>query len=286
MSPYFSRLCSLLAPLYGEGEARAIAFLVLEEAFGVGRTSVYADKVRDFSEEEEQRYLNICQRLAAFEPVQYVLGHADFAGNRFRVQPGVLIPRPETEQLVDLGLAALEALRAAGKAQPRVFDGGTGSGCIAVSLALRCPWAGVEACDFSEEALAVARDNAVRLGAKVAFRRQDLLAPWPERPPYDLIVSNPPYILEEEQREMEPNVLRYEPASALFVPDADPLRFYRALAHAAVEGALAAGGTLAVEINRAQGTETVALFDSLGLHHATLHTDCFGNPRFVTAQRR
>lgn len=285
MNTHFSRLCSLLAPLYGEGEARAIAFLVLEEAFGVGRTSVYADKVRDFSEEEEQRYLNICQRLAAFEPVQYVLGSAGFAGRPFRVAPGVLIPRPETEGLVDLGAAVLEALRAAGQEHPRVFDGGTGSGCIAVSLALRCPWAEVEACDLSSDALAVARDNAARLAATVRFRRQDLLAPWPRRPPYDLIVSNPPYVMEREREEMAPNVLRFEPATALFVPDADPLRFYRALAEAAAAGSLAPGGTLAVEINRALGPETAALFESLGLRGAEIHADCFGNPRFVSARR-
>ena len=285
MNTHFSRLCSLLAPLYGEGEARAIAFLVLEEAFGVGRTSVYADKVRDFSEEEEQRYLNICQRLAAFEPVQYVLGSAGFAGRPFRVAPGVLIPRPETEGLVDLGAAVLEALRAAGQEHPRVFDGGTGSGCIAVSLALRCPWAEVEACDLSPDALAVARDNAARLAATVRFHRQDLLAPWPRRPPYDLIVSNPPYVMEREREEMAPNVLRFEPATALFVPDADPLRFYRALAGPAAAAPLAPGGTLAVAINRAPGPETAALFESLGLRGAEIHADCFGNPRFVSARR-
>ena len=285
MNTCYSQLRAALSPRYGEAEARAIAFLVMEKGFGVGRTDIYADKVRDFSEEEEQRYLNICQRLAAFEPVQYVLGSAEFAGHDFAVSPAVLIPRPETEELVAQAVGTLRQMRAAGTDAPRVLDAGTGSGCIAVSLALRCPWAEVEACDLSPDALAVARDNAARLAATVRFHRQDLLAPWPRRPPYDLIVSNPPYVMEREREEMAPNVLRFEPATALFVPDADPLRFYRALAEAAAAGALAPGGTLAVEINRALGPETAALFESLGLRGAEIHADCFGNPRFVSARR-
>lgn len=305
MNEYYIRLRSRLVPLYGEREARAIAFLVFDEAFGVSRTDIYADKVRQFSQDERLRFVNICQRLAEGEPVQYVLGRAEFCGHSFDVAPGVLIPRPETEELVARAAKTITACAEprhngldadstlppaapdAGTApHPKVLDAGTGSGCIAISLKLQCPGCRVDAWDISPKALQTAEANARRLQADVHFSRRDLLAPWPATDvAYDLIVSNPPYICERERAEMSPHVWRHEPPEALFVPDADPLRFYRALARAAVNGALRSGGTLMVEINSAYGPETVNLFMAEGLHHVTLHRDAFGHDRVVEGIR-
>ena len=281
MNTCYSQLRAALSPRYGEAEARAIAFLVMEKGFGVGRTDIYADKVRDFSEDEGLRFRNICERLEKGEPVHYVLGSGEFAGHDFSVSPAVLIPRPETEELVAQAVGTLRQMRAAGTAAPRVLDAGTGSGCIAVSIALACPWAEVEACDLSEAALRVARANAAALQAAVRFFRCDLLAPWPAGERYHLIVSNPPYICQSEQRDMEPHVLDHEPHAALFVPDADPLRFYRALALQAAGGSLCSGGRLAVEINRAYGSETAALFSRSGLRRVQVLPDSLGNDRMV-----
>lgn len=294
----YNTLRTTLAPRYGETEARAIALLVLEEAFGVERIDVYADKVRHFSSEEEQEWGVICKRLASGEPVQYVLGRATFLGRNYRVTPATLIPRPETEGLVALALqTAREIVAARGNnsalphstvqppARPlHILDVGTGSGCIATSIALELRDAAhVEAWDISDDALDVARSNALSLGAEVEFRRVDILTADTTKP-FDLIVSNPPYVLESERADMEDHVLAHEPASALFVPDDDPLRFYRALARLA-QSCLAPGGTLAVEVNRAFADATAALFRSAALTAVTVHPDCFAAPRFVTGVR-
>lgn len=282
MNPVYNTLREALCRRYDEREARAIAFLVLEEAFGVSRTDVYADKVRHFSAEESDALQNISQRLAAGEPVQYVLGRADFCGMSLRVTAATLIPRPETAELVGL-CAALPGLpRTAGGAL-RVLDGGTGSGCIAIALARRLEGARIEAWDVSEEALRVARLNAEEQGVTIDFRCADLLQPPPSEP-FSLIVSNPPYVTESEREGMEEHVLRHEPAGALFVPDSDPLRFYRALAALAADRLLP-GGMLAVEINRAYGREVAEAFERAGLKKAVVRRDDFGNDRFVLAEK-
>lgn len=282
MSPIYIQLREALRPHYDDREAAAIALLVLEEAFGVGRVDVYADKVRHFSEEELQLLQNILCRLQGGEPVQYVLGRADFCGMSLRVTPATLIPRPETAELVEAA-AALAPPSAAG-CPLRVLDGGTGSGCIAIALAHRLPEAEVEAWDLSADALAVARQNVAEQGVSVRCRLADLLAPPTDAGPFDLIVSNPPYVTERERRDMAPHVLLHEPASALFVPDADPLRFYRALAALAADR-LVPGGALAVEINAAYGAEVAALFTASGLDAATVRRDAYGRDRIVTARR-
>ncbi len=319
----YAALRAVLAPLYDEREAQQIAFLVLDEAFGVSRVDVYARKVRQFSEEERKHFANILQRLGAGEPVQYVLGTAPFCGRSFGVTPATLIPRPETEELVGLALSALR--HAPGEENLRLLDVGTGTGCIASTLALELQAEGraaaVEAWDISAEALAVAAENARRLGAVVDFRRVDALAAADdltraaddlrrtsdgltrgadglgraaddlvcgaetlEKAGYTLIVSNPPYICEAERAEMTDHVLRFEPATALFVPDADPLRFYRALAEIA-RRRLRRGGTLAVEANTAYAAQTAALFREKGLTDVRVLDDAFSRPRFVVARR-
>ena len=279
MNEAYIRLRQSLAGLYGDGEAQAVALLVMEKVFGLTRTDIYCGKVRQISEDERTRFLNISQKLLHGVPVQYALGEADFLGRTFRVTPDVLVPRPETEELVQWAAAV-----AGGQANPHVLDAGTGSGCIAVSLKLECPQAEVEAWDLSQEALAVARGNAARLHADVRFARQDMLAPWPEDARYSIIVSNPPYIAEREKAEMEQHVLDHEPHMALFVPDADPLLFYRALGQASVRH-LQPGGWLLVEINRAYAQETAALFRSAGLERVEIRRDAFGNERMVGGRR-
>lgn len=278
MDRLYRQIVGALPPEYDAREARAVALLVLEEAFGIGRTELYAGTARALTEAEAARLDAIEARLAAGEPVQYVLGECSFCGLRLRVTPDVLIPRPETEEIVDRVLSA-EA------GHPlRVLDAGTGSGCIAVALALGMPGASVEAWDLSEAALAVARANAEACGARVRFARRDLLAPPPAGCSFDVVVSNPPYICLRERAEMDGRVLRYEPASALFVPDDDPLLFYRALS-ALGRAVLPAGGRMYLETNRAYARDVCALMLADGYASARVSRDSYGNDRLVTAVR-
>ncbi|MBQ5909043.1 MAG: peptide chain release factor N(5)-glutamine methyltransferase [Bacteroidaceae bacterium] len=276
MDPKFTSLRQQLATCYPEREAHAVALRVLEDAFGVSRTDVYADKVRKFSSEEELRWQHIAERLSTGEPLQYVLGEAEFCGRSFGVAPGVLIPRSETEELV-----ALVEQSVSGRC--RILDAGTGSGCIAVSLALALPETEVQAWDISPEALSVAQGNAERWGAAVDFRLCDMLTATPDEH-FDVVVSNPPYVCERERLDMTPQVLEHEPGLALFVPDDDPLRFYRALVGLSVR-CLNSGGLLAVEINEAYGAETADLFSRSGLTEVQMLFDGFGKPRFVLGRK-
>ena len=286
MNQLYQTLRDALLPLHGAGEAKAIALLVLEEGFGVSRTDVYADKVRTFSEDERLRFERMLRRLVSGEPVQHVLGTARFCGHAFRVSPAVLIPRPETEELVELAARALEHMSLESRSPLRVLDAGTGSGCVACSLKLRFPAADVTAWDVSDEALAVARENAKALHADVRFLHRDMLQPFAEGDEtFDVILSNPPYICLHERKDMESVVTDHEPSLALFVPDDNPLLFHRALADFCVGGGLRPGGVLATEINSALGIVTVACLEEAGLHGVTLLQDCFGKDRFVTARR-
>lgn len=282
ISPLYTTLRQALVPRYGRQEAQAMALMVFEDVFGVSVVDVYADKVRHFSEEEIKRLENISMRLQAGEPLQYVTGSARFCDLTFRVTPATLIPRPETEWLVDHAAAFLHQSDV--QTPSRVLDAGTGSGCIAVALAKRCQWLQVEAWDLSAEALEVAADNAQRHGVEVDFRCRDMLLPCHAASTFDLIVSNPPYVKESEKADMAAHVLDHEPATALFVPDDDALCFYRALARLACTG-LRPGGGLMVEANTALTSDTAALFVAEGLTDVAVSDDCFGRPRFVTARK-
>lgn len=288
-------ITATLAARYDVGEARAQTFILLEDAFGVARLDVYADKVRYFSSDECQRLLSILQSLGEGVPLQYALGEAKFCGRAFAVDASTLIPRPETEELVHWCVAEVEqafgpsqaqhALPESGE-QYTLLDVGTGSGCIAISLALAlgAEWQ-VQAWDISPAALDVARRNALCQGATVDFRQQDALDTSAVSDRYHVIVSNPPYICDSERNEMASHVLDHEPHAALFVPDADPMLFYRALAQLA-RRTLMPGGLLMVEINRAYAAETMAVFEQAGLTDATLCYDAYGNPRMVCAWLR
>ena len=275
MDHLFQHLRRALTAVFDEREARAVALLVLEDAFGVSRTDVYADKVRKFSEEEMRRLDNILQRLCNSEPVQYVLGYADFCGLRLAVSPATLIPRPETEELVDWVAAE------AAENPCRLLDVGTGSGCIAIALAHRLPQVAVEAWDVSDEALAMARKNAESHGVDVAFTCCDLLQHSAAAGPFEAIVSNPPYVCEREKADMADHVLLHEPHLALFVPDEDPLRFYRALADLG-QRSLVAGGSVYMELNETYGAETAALFVAKG-YATELRRDFCNKERMLRA---
>ena len=226
----------------------------------------------------EQELESILTRLHHFEPIQYILGEARFLGRTFYVAPGVLIPRPETEELVELMLKELSPIS-------RILDIGTGSGCIAVSLAKELPESQVTAWDVSEDALSIAASNSKSLQVAVRFEQRDVLTYSPDATErYDVIVSNPPYVIEAEKQEMEQNVLDWEPSLALFVPDTDPLRFYRRIAMLGLE-MLVPGGKLYFEINRAFGEDIVSMLRESGYHVIRLQKDISHNDRFVIAEK-
>lgn len=210
--------------------------LVLEDLHGFSLTDIALGAVADLSTGERERLECVFSRLREGEPVQYVLGKAWFRGRQFGVAPGVLIPRPETEELCQAIVDDCKSSERHDDNPLSVLDIGTGSGCIAISLALDMPSANVSAIDISDQALHIASANAIMLHANVSFHKQDILqaattsAPDASQGQWDVIVSNPPYITEKEKTNMEPNVLDHEPSLALFVPDDDPLRFYRAIA--------------------------------------------------------
>lgn len=278
MNALYSQAVSRLSHVYPAGEARARVRIVLEDAFGVSMNDVYADKVRQFSEAEAARFHNMVERVAAGEPVQYVVGRAAFGRLMLRVDRSVLVPRPET---LELARWAAESCHAGAK----ILDIGTGSGCIAIYLALSVAGSRVSAIDVSPGAIATARANADGCGAKVDFREADILtAARPASAELNLVVSNPPYVCQSERREMERNVVDYEPEGALFVSDDDPLVFYRAIARYAA-AALVEGGAAMVEINRRFGPQTAALFSREGFGRVELRKDEYGNDRMIKATK-
>jgi release factor glutamine methyltransferase len=269
-------------PLYDEREARAVVRYLLEEEFHLSLTDIYCgglDRLTDV----QRRQLESCMvRLEEGEPVQYVVGTAWFCGHPFHVEPGVLIPRPETEELVRHVAFWLNALPRSLRAR-RVLDVGTGSGCIAISLAMLCHNTKVDAWDISDVALRIARDNAARLdrgSEQVTFIKQDALNPPDDMERYDAMVSNPPYVRESERRDMAANVTGHEPSLALFVPDDDPLLFYANITRYATQ-ALKHGGLLAFEVNSAFAQQVKMLLEDNALEHTAVLTDLYGRPRIV-----
>ena len=302
----YSEIWHRIATSYDDGEARAIARILIEELFGLSYADIVCGATEQLSADDTLRLDTAVRRIEQGEPLQHVLGYADFCGNRFCVNGSVLIPRPETEWLVDEGAKLMSTT--ATPSPKRILDIGTGSGCIAISLKLRLGDAYVEAWDISEEALRTAQDNADALKAEVTFRKRDALraegeclqggalvssAPTGQTKdsinsneasttaaPWDLIVSNPPYICDSERSAMDDNVLLHEPHTALFVPDDDPLRFYHAIARYALL-TLNIGGSLLFECNTRYAEATGAMLRDMGFEEVTVSDDCFGLPRFV-----
>lgn len=344
----YNQLWKRLTAIYNEREAQAIVRTVLDALFGMSLTDICLGKVTQLSADDTTRLEKIIQRLEKSEPVQYVIGAEWFAGRLFSVAPGVLIPRPETEDLVKWACdeakekekednskkergeeekevskkrEALkkeeqplssplkeekEGLRKGEDASqkeeqllssllknnkevskkgeeaphPSILDIGTGSGCIAITVALALPQAHVTAWDISTDALAIAAGNAHKLGASVRFEHQDALSAPDDKERWDVIVSNPPYICDRERADMSDNVLSYEPELALFVPDSDPLLFYCAIARYASK-ALKPGGRLLFETNTAYAHEVAQAMTDEGFTAIEVRNDCFGKPRMV-----
>lgn len=292
-------ICQRLTPLYGPQEAKAMTRMLLEDLFSLSFADILCGATEHLSDADTLRLQQSVARLLDAEPLQYVTGTAFFCGHPFHVAPGVLIPRPETEWIVDTAVGIVTA------SAPRILDIGTGSGCIAtsISLALVDKHCYTEAWDISEDALRIAADNAERLGADVKFRRRDalrleedfpaeenqsgaevLIADNASSASWDVIVSNPPYICNREAADMHANVLRHEPYLALFVPDTDPLLFYRAIASYAMRS-LRKGGWLLFECNTLYAHDTAQMASDMGFATSVVEDDCFGKPRFVKAQK-
>lgn len=292
-------ICQRLTPMYGPQEAKAMTRMLLEDLFSLSFADILCGATEHLSDADTLRLQQSVARLLDAEPLQYVTGKAFFCGHPFHVAPGVLIPRPETEWIVDTAVNLVMS------SAPRILDIGTGSGCIAtsISLALADRHCHTEAWDISEDALRIAADNAERLGADVKFRRRDALRLEEDFPAeenqggaealsdtnaaaesWDIIVSNPPYICNREAADMHANVLRHEPHLALFVPDIDPLLFYRAIARYAMRS-LRKGGWLLFECNTLYAHDTAQMASDMGFVTSVVEDDCFGKPRFVKAQK-
>ena len=263
---------------YSVQEAANLSRIVCCEMLGQTTIDYYLGKDIILSSKEMQKLNGILARLLNFEPIQYIQGTARFLERSYHVAPGVLIPRPETDELVEVMLREISS-------DARILDIGTGSGCIAISLSKAFPNAKVTAWDVSEDALCIARRNNDDLQASVCFVKQDVLA-WrgDGGQCYDVIVSNPPYITESEKQEMERNVLDWEPFSALFVPNNDPLLFYRRIGELG-RMMLVDGGRLYFEINRAYGEATAMMLCGQGYTGIRILKDISGNDRFVIAER-
>jgi len=270
----YKHYVSELSRIYPDSEAQSLVMWIFEAFLSMSRKDVLNNTpISAIPEGLEIAFT----KLIAGEPIQYVLGKAPFYGRYFKVAPGVLIPRNETEELVQLiAQNHQEAIK--------ILDLGTGSGCIAISLALECPKAEITAIDISEQALAIAKLNATQLKAKLNLVKKDILEEDLQMGNFDLMVSNPPYVLEKERSLMQSNVLDHEPSLALFVPDSDPLRFYKAIVLQAKQN-LNANGYLYFEINEAFGHEVMALMQLEGFSEIQLYQDINGKDRIVYGKK-
>ena len=270
---------SQLKKTFSPGEIRIFTRLILQEVCNLSYSDILLCKFNDLSDNKKQNIISIVKRLQNNEPIQYILGSTEFYGLTFKVSPAVLIPRPETEELVAWILQ--ETLHTT----TTILDVGTGSGCIAISLAKKMPKSIVYAWDISRETLAIAQENAVLNQVTVHFSQVDVLQSIPTNQQYNLIVSNPPYIREMEKEQMSSNVLDYEPHHALFVPNSNSLLFYHRIAEIAQQQ-LAKNGWLYFEINQAKGAEVVKLLKKMQFTQIELRKDISGNPRMVRAMKQ
>ena len=281
MKELINHITAQLATVYPEDEAQALAWWIMEEETGLSRSQMLTGckGTTNFSNLQAK-----IERILHFEPIQYIFGHTLWNGLDLKVTPATLIPRPETAELVETIVNKFNRQsivnRQSSNRQFRVLDIGTGSGCIAIALKKAHPEWQVTGIDISEEAIEVAKENAKRNGIEVEFLVADIfnLQSPISNLQYDIIVSNPPYICESEKASMRPNVLNYEPATALFVPDNDPLKFYRRIAE------LKLGKHLFFEINEAYPDELSAMLSELGYSSIQITNDIYGKPRIIEAR--
>lgn len=286
----YQQLWQSITTLYEAGEAQAIVRTVLDVKYGMTLTDIICGKVNELSADEERKLEEIIRRLQKGEPVQYVLGEADFAGRTFHVEPGVLIPRPETAELcewIEKDVTESKGITEGEKEENtiRILDICTGSGCIAITLGLDIGGSEVTGWDISEKALKIAQGNVALLDAgnvKIEYQDALKLAETSDAGRWNIIVSNPPYICEKEKADMEKNVLEHEPGIALFVPDEEPLKFYRAIAEYA-SSALKSGGALYFEINPIYEKETREMLEELDFKDIETKEDAFGKKRMMRA---
>ena len=285
LNTYKTQFISSLLPVVGEAEAQSFFYLVVENLHQLRRIDLALDPDYKISEAQFQQWESICLRLQNQEPIQYILGSTSFYGLPFTVNPAVLIPRPETEELVEwiLKSFAFNRQQTTNNGQ-LLLDIGTGSGCIAIALAKNLPEAQVFALDVSDKALETARLNAQRNAVQIKFISQNILETQKLDQQFDVIVSNPPYVRELEKHEIQANVLEHEPHLALFVADDDALLFYRKIGELAFDF-LTPKGNLFVEINQYLGEDTLQLFRSIGFTNLELKKDLYGNDRMIRASR-
>ncbi|MBQ4821186.1 peptide chain release factor N(5)-glutamine methyltransferase [Aquimarina sp. MMG016] len=269
-----------LSRLYDADEVMSFFYILTEEVLGFRRVDVALNLEKKLSDNEVLKFSNIQQRLENQEPIQYILGEAEFYGLRFKVDSNVLIPRPETEELVDWIIKDYRTV----KDKIKILDIGTGSGCIAVTLAKKIPNAEVYAIDISQKAIEVARNNAKFHNVEIKFIHKDILAENDLAEKFSVIVSNPPYVRELEKQEMRPNVLDHEPYQALFVSDEKPLVFYKKITELALQS-LKAEGVLYFEINQYLSELTKKMMKETGFNSLELRKDIRGNDRMIKANR-
>ena len=276
----YETLCHRLTTCYEAGEAKALVRWVLDVRFGLSLADILCGKVTQLSADDQAELEKIMRRLEKGEPVQYIIGVADFAGRQFHVAPGVLIPRPETAELC--GWVVSEA-----KHTSKLLDIGTGSGCIAITLAAELSHAHVSAWDISDDALCIAHKNAKLLGVNVAFEKHDILdaSLTSIQSSYDIIVSNPPYIKPSERDGMAQNVLDYEPAIALFAPQDNPIIFYQRISDFAWQN-LTDGGNLFFELNPLTAEPVGDYLHQLGFSDIEFRQDLYGKQRFLKATKK
>ncbi len=278
LKEYRQQFYNALEALYPQEESETFFKILSQEYLKLAAFEIPLNFQLELTEAQRTRFDQALNRLKKFEPLQYIVGTTEFYGFPFVLSPDVLIPRPETEELVEWIYTDFK------DQECTVLDIGTGSGAIAVSLAKVLPKASFTALDVSAKALKIAAENATANAVKVRFIEQDILACETLEKSYDVIVSNPPYVRDLEKAEINPNVLNYEPHLALFVPDNNALLFYRKIAELALK-ALQPNGILYFEINQYLGEQTVSLLKNIGFSKVELRSDFAGNPRMIKAQR-
>lgn len=275
--PVLTQIFERLNGLYAPEEIKSISKIICEDLLDIDYLSFYIDKDIILSDKQKQELNSILDRLQRFEPIQYIVGKMEFLGRTFSIAPGVLIPRTETEHLVDLIVKRENEAK-------RILDIGTGSGCIAITLAKEKPDSYVEGWDVSDVALRIAENNNLVLDGGVQFRRRDVFKEFPREISFDLIVSNPPYITLDERKAMDRNVLDWEPGLALFVPNENPLIFYERIAKLGLD-LLSPDGVLYFEINALFGQQLVEMLKGFGYSDVELKQDFFQRDRFIRAKK-